>query len=138
MTQTKHPEEAEIRAMLDAYLGAFQSLSVDKTLPFYHAPGFALAPGHTLHFAGPEQIRGFLEQNFALMRAQGYAGSRWGERRIFVFFPTAALVSAVWERVNSDGVVIGTSGTTYQLTKASGEWRIISAVMHDEATLLPG
>jgi hypothetical protein len=136
MAHAYEKEEEEVRAGMDAYLEAFQSLSVERTMPFYYTPGFLIGPSITMPLGSTDQVRGFLEQTFAQLRAQDYVGSRWADMNIFVLLPKAALVSAVWERVDKEGKTLGRSGTTYQLIKADGEWRIISGVMHEESTIL--
>jgi hypothetical protein len=134
--RTNETEAAEVRTSMDAYLAAFQDLSVERTLPFYHVPCFALTPMHTEFLTTEDQARSFLAQTFAQLRAQGYQGSRWEAMNIFVLHPAAAVVSTIWARVDTSGKMIGRSATTYQLTRASGAWQIISAVLHDTVTLI--
>jgi hypothetical protein len=129
-------QETEVRARMDAYLTAFASMSVEQTSSFYHVPGFLLGPSFTLLVGSHDQLRGFLEQTFGQMRADDFAGTRFGENHVFVLHPSAAVVSAVWERLGRAGEVLGRSAVTYQLTKSAGTWTIISGIMHDPTTTI--
>jgi hypothetical protein len=137
---TQNPQQsvaALIRARMDAYLAAFQSMSVERTLPFYHSFGIVLGPMGALHLGSKAEAAQFLEQNFAQMRAQHYQSSRWGAFNVFVLAPTIVLVSTVWERLDAQGQFVSHSGATYQLVLQDNEWVIVSVIMHAADNLLP-
>jgi|GEM_PF-7134143 len=125
-----------IRDMLDEYLAAFEELSVEKALPHYHTPMTLHLPGQFTTLSTKDDVRGFLHAQFEQMKSQGYGSSKWAEIHIHALHDDAAFVSTLVQRFDVDGNVIVASGSSYQLARIDGEWRVISLIAHDPSKII--
>jgi hypothetical protein len=125
--------EAAIRAMMDAYLCAYQDLDVEQTRQFYAIPSALVLPDKLSSFHSASDLQALLTQLFSGLKAKAYARSRWAELYVHPLGAMSALVSAIIERFDANGVVIERIGGTYWLLQQAGDWKIAAAGAHSDA-----
>ncbi|MFE9320669.1 hypothetical protein ACIHDR_12515 [Nocardia sp. NPDC052278] len=90
--------------------------------------------GTPMHVTGLEQsfwclddasVLGFLDFNWAPLRAAGYSHTVVPDRRVFVYSSVGAAIEVIWSRRSADEVEIQRWATHFEVAKSEHGWRVV-------------
>jgi hypothetical protein len=114
--------EAAARAVLDAFMDAFNAADVAAIRAMFHFPHVRFASGGVTVFARPADytLEGFARG----VAGQGWHHSRWNECRTIHAGPDKVHVDVLFSRYRADGSAIGSYRSIYIVVRLGGRWGI--------------
>jgi ketosteroid isomerase-like protein len=130
-------EEPVIVETYGDYFRAFQSLEVDRVLPYYHLPCLFVSPLGVSLVIAAQDGQALLGGMMKGLAARGYAWSEWADLVVKRLSDDLALLSTRVRRLKADGQALETFGATYTFRKTEGGWKIVVLLVHDAMPSAP-
>ena len=124
--------DKEVRQFMQSYLSTFDKGYSRDVANYYANSMLMLAPNGDLRsFDTPKVIRRTVKKWKRYLLHNGFESSRWVDLNVRSLSDSTALVSTVFERLNSKGEVFQRGGATYTLRRSEGDWKIWLIHIHD-------
>jgi hypothetical protein len=114
--------EAAARAVLDAFMHAFNAADAAAIRATFHFPHAPFAGGGVTVFATPADctLEGFARR----IAGEGWQHSRWDECRAIHAGPDKVHFDVLFSRHRADGSTIGSYRSIYIVVRLAGQWGI--------------
>ena len=124
--------DKEVRQFMESYLSSFDTGYSRDVANYYAESMLMLAPNGDLRsFDTPKVIHRTVKKWKRYLFHHGFKSSRWVDLNVRALSDNTALVSTVFERLNSRGEVFQRGAATYTLRRREDDWKIWLIHIHD-------
>jgi hypothetical protein len=117
--------------MLTAYVRAFETLSAEAVVAFYHRPFTFIRPDAAWVVQDEATALVLVNHLIEHARSQGYHRTDVSRLAVRTLAANLAELEGVFVRYDAAQEEIARFGFTYILRQTDGQWRIVVAVAHD-------
>src|SRR5215472_5743157 len=121
----------DVKQVIYDYYRDFSSLNVQAILPYFNEPSLLVGPQGVLPIPDHAALVAVFGPVMEGLRAKGYGRSELELGYIQSLSSSAALISGVAVRYNTDGQELERVGVTYVLHKAQSGWKFATLILHD-------
>jgi hypothetical protein len=127
---------AEVNAVLDAYVTAFNDGDYARTESFCNFPTMFIYEDRVDHWTDAAEARRMIDLLLVDLKDRNFGRSVYRDRTIIPLSPKLALASFRCNRVDQDDNVLDDFAATYTLRKADDGWKIVTCCIHPPETRL--
>ena len=117
--------------MLTAYVRAFETLSAEAVVPFYHLPCAFIRPDGVWVVQDEATALVLVNHLIEHARSQGYHRTDVSRLAVRTLAANLAELEGVFVRYDAAQEEIARFGFTYIVRQGDGGWKIVVAVAHD-------
>ena len=129
-------EKAAVTEVFKGYARAWDSLDMQRILPYYHEPLIFITAAGVRSLATRGDIEAWVKTIFTRITERGYARGEYPQLHVKQMSPSVAMASGLYVRYKKDGQELERLGATYVLHKTSDGWKIAVLVAHDPGSVL--
>ena len=122
--------EREVRAFLESYREAFDSIDGARIAALYHSPCITLRGDGSIHSLTARELTSFFQGVADTYHREGYRSSRFRIVELVPIGGRSALATADWELLRGDGSVIRGWRQSYNLVRVQAGWQILVSTFH--------
>jgi uncharacterized protein (TIGR02246 family) len=129
-------EKAAVTDIFKGYARAWDSLDMQRILPYYNEPLILITAAGVRSLATRADIEAWVKTIFARITEGGYARGEYSQLHVKQMSPGVAMASGLYVRYKTDGQELERLGATYVLHKTGDGWKIAVFVGHDPGSVL--
>ena len=122
---------SDVRAFLDKYLDAFDSIDGQRIAALFHIPAVTMRGDGSIHsLQSRQELASFFQGVADTYQKDGYAGGRFEELQVSPIGGRSALATLDWVMLRRDGSFIRKWRQSYNLVRVDSGWQILVSTFH--------
>ena len=122
---------SDVRAFLDKYLDAFDSIDGQRIAALFHIPAVTMRGDGSIHsLQSRQELASFFQGVADNYQKDGYAGGRFEELQVSPIGGRCALATLDWVMLRHDGSFIRKWRQSYNLVRVDSGWQILVSTFH--------